>query len=352
MSPPSTQHAQLPLLAYNALNNYFASHSHCTLEIEVLPPAFEPTDALILEDGANLGVPKKILAVAFVHARHLFFAHHTSAVEDERRTAHEATRVMLLFDPEHLTAANYRKRHLLSLRSRDDNHVFVDAVWAERRFMDSILTSPLHRQSKSPTLWGHRAWWLNLIMPVLCTSEHDVPAFFIAELDAAIKSGQRHPKNYYAWQYARRVVKKTGELLAGAEREDFLTNCAQKVKAWCMLHAGDVSGFSFLMWVLGLVKASSERAHVVKEIVTYVMDVRLANESSWTFVRMALASGLVEEGEKRLILSEMDECRKELDSKGQAPQFRNKLTDTLEWIAKNEVSDDIPRVQGDVHIFK
>ncbi|KAF2441545.1 hypothetical protein P171DRAFT_337908, partial [Karstenula rhodostoma CBS 690.94] len=283
------QHAQLQLLAYNALTTYFTTHSHLTPEIEVLPPAFEPNDALLLEDGANLGVPKKILALAFVHARHLFFTRHTSDVEEERTKAHEATRIMLLFDPEHMTAANHRKRHLLNLKSCGDSEALVDAVWAERRFMDSILTSPLHRQSKSPTLWAHRAWWLDLSMPVLLVSAHHVPALFAGELDAAIKAGERHPKNYYAWLYARRVVRKRRESLGGAEWEDFLGTCAQKVKVWCMLHVGDISGFSFLVWVLGLVGAPGERARVVREMVRYVMDVRLANESPWTFVRMAMA---------------------------------------------------------------
>ncbi|OAG07364.1 uncharacterized protein CC84DRAFT_1060184, partial [Paraphaeosphaeria sporulosa] len=291
MSPRPTQHAQLQVAAYDALNTYFTTHANRTLEIEVLPPALETTDALILEDGVNLGVPKKILALAFVHARHLFFAHYRSDVEEEQRLAHEATRVMLLFDPEHLTAANHRKRHLLRLEACGDDEAFVKAMGAEGCFMNSILTSPLHRQSKSPTLWGHRAWWLDLILPALLAIEYDIPAFFMEELNAAIKGGERHPKNYYAWQYARRVVLKRGDSqpAGSSEWESFLTDCAQKVKSWCMLHVSDISGFSFLMWVLSLTRSSDERGRVVQEMVTYGVNVRLTNESPWTFVRMMLA---------------------------------------------------------------
>jgi hypothetical protein len=343
MSPPPTQHAQLQERAYTTLNTYFTSHAQSTLEIEVLPPAFVPPDALILEDATNLGVPKKILAVAFVHARNLFFAHHTSEAEGDRITAHDATRVMLLFDPEHLTAANYRKRHLLHLQQRD-GAVFAAALWAEQRFMDSILTSPLHRQSKSPTLWAHRAWWLHLITPVLNPSQHDVPAFFAAELDAVMKAGTRHPKNYYAWLYARRVVGKRGEALRGAEWEEFLGTCAQKVVAWCMLHVGDISGFSFLMWVLALVGAPSERARVAKEVVSYATDVRLANESPWTFVRMVVANGLVDEGNRAEIVRGMEECREELAGTGNAAQLVERLGETLGWIAKNEAVEDTPKI--------
>lgn len=335
MSPPSTQHAQLQLLAYTALNTYFTTHADLILEIEVLPPAFEPTDALILEDGANLGMPKKILALAFVYARQVFFAHYKSAVDEERVRAHEATRVMLLFDPEHLTAANYRKRHLLDLQGEE---TFLDALLAERRFMDSILTSPLHRQSKSPTLWAHRAWWLDLILPMLsCPQYADI---FHEELDAAIKSGERHPKNYYAWQYARRVVNKSKELLPdNAGFEDFLGASAQKVKAWCMLHVGDISGFSFLVWVLGLMRSEEEKGRVVQEMAAYAMDVKLANESPWTFVKIAMASGLMAKEVERATLEEMDRCQKELDASNEAAPLSIRLGDTLRWIAQNEAEE-------------
>jgi hypothetical protein len=343
MSHPPTQHAQLQERAYTTLNTYFTSHAQETLEIEVLPPAFEPTASLLLEDATYLGVPKKILALAFVHARSLFFAHHTSEAEADRTTAHDATRVMLLFDPEHLTAANYRKRHLLHLQRRD-GEVFAAALWAERRFMDGILTSPLHRQSKSPTLWAHRAWWLERITPVLSPSPHDAPALFAAELDAVMKAGTRHPKNYYAWLYARRMVRKSGETLGGADRETFLSTCAEKVMAWCMLHVSDISGFSFLTWVLALVDAPRERARIAKAIVSYAMDVRLANESPWTFVRMVVASGLVEEGDRAEIRREMEERREELAGTGDAAQFTERLGATLEWIAKNEAVEDTPEI--------
>ncbi|KAL5428040.1 hypothetical protein PMIN04_000985 [Paraphaeosphaeria minitans] len=345
MSPPPTQHAQLQELAYNALNHYFRAHPDLTPEIEVLPPAFEPTDALILEDGANLGVPKKILALAFVHARRLFFAHHKLDGFTAQTTTHDATRVMLLFDPEHLTAANSRKRYLLDLQRED---TVVEALHAERRFLDSILTSPLHRQSKSPTLWAHRAWWSDMLISRLSCSDWGI--FFTTELDAAIKSGERHPKNYYAWQYARRVVEKSGEWLSGEEFEDFISECAAKVSRWCMRHVGDISGFSFLMYVLGRVSAPDERARVVEEIVTYGLNVQLANESLWTFVRMALASGLIEEAMKNNMLRELGKCGEEQN--GESRLFSARLSETLYWIAENEVVNDSPRMEDGIWDFK
>lgn len=59
--------------AYNALNDFFAAHEDDVVEIEMLPSAIQPTNGLLMQDGLNLGVPKKVLVAAYVRARQLFF---------------------------------------------------------------------------------------------------------------------------------------------------------------------------------------------------------------------------------------------------------------------------------------
>src|ERR1700753_4144206 len=71
---------------------------------------------------------------------------------------YDSSRIILLFDPEHITAANFRKRRIINLRQTSSARL-PEAYAQEIHFLNSILTSPLHRQSKSPTLWFHR-WWL------------------------------------------------------------------------------------------------------------------------------------------------------------------------------------------------
>lgn len=66
---------ELQTRAYDALNAFFAQHEDAVVEIEIVPSSLIPDDALILQDGTHLGVPKKTLALAFAHARRQFFAH-------------------------------------------------------------------------------------------------------------------------------------------------------------------------------------------------------------------------------------------------------------------------------------
>ncbi|EKG21927.1 Protein prenyltransferase [Macrophomina phaseolina MS6] len=100
-------------LAYAVLNKFFTRHQEDVVEIEVLPPALAPPDGSVtLEDGLCIGVPKRVLAAAFVAACSIFFENRDEPNESSVLAALDATRVILLFDPEHLTAANFRRLQL------------------------------------------------------------------------------------------------------------------------------------------------------------------------------------------------------------------------------------------------
>lgn len=58
---------------YESLCCYFDEHENEVIEIEILPPAIEPTDGVLMQDGSSLGIPKKVLALAFLAARQAFF---------------------------------------------------------------------------------------------------------------------------------------------------------------------------------------------------------------------------------------------------------------------------------------
>ena len=59
--------------AYDALNDFFKAHEDVKVEIEILPSALAPIGALILQDGINIGIPKKVLVQAYLKARTIFF---------------------------------------------------------------------------------------------------------------------------------------------------------------------------------------------------------------------------------------------------------------------------------------
>jgi hypothetical protein len=285
MSTPRSPWAGLQKVAYESLSHYFREHEDEVVEIEVLPPAIAPPDGILMQDGLNVGIPKKILALAYMEARQKFFETHNS--EPETAAYLQATRIILLFDPEHLTAANFRKRRLSRLKTAFGLHTgtaYHTALRQELCFLDSILTSPLHRQSKSPTLWNHRFWMIDSLMVIEleAASEDQKSSFWQHELDAVCRSGEQHPKNYHAWQYARRLMDKVE---SPGLREQF----AFQVKGWCYRHPSDISGWSFLLHLMSRLEPASLREEMLRDVVNYAIGLRSEQESIWVFIRMALA---------------------------------------------------------------
>ncbi|KAJ4994239.1 hypothetical protein SVAN01_00068 [Stagonosporopsis vannaccii] len=288
-NPPAVEQRQH---VYETLCCYFDEHENEVIEIEILPPAIEPPTGSFMQDGSSLGIPKKALAAAFLSAREAFFDNKDNGPTDSK--ALQATKVILLFDPEHLTAANFRKRRILALKDADDMLLYQKALLSELCFLDSILTSPLHRQTKSPTLWYHRAWLLRLIAPLELkhASGKRIATIISAALDSVCKSGERHPTNYYAWQYARRLVLAIGRVSAEIDAPfpfDWVVSVfSEKVCKWCFQHPSDVSGWSYLLFLLMRLDPVDERSEVVEKVLKYAAHIKSENESLWVFVRLAL----------------------------------------------------------------
>ncbi|KAF2127348.1 protein prenylyltransferase [Dothidotthia symphoricarpi CBS 119687] len=324
MAPSDSAVAKLQKLAYDALNAYFEEHVDAVIEIEILPPAIQPPDGILMKDGSNLGVPKKILALAFVEARKLFF----EKAHDNKTSALQATKVMLLFDPEHLTAAHFRKRRLLELKSEvetDSSTEYQEALQQELCFLNSILTSPLHRQSKSPTLWYHRLWLVTLLMPIKKHATQDqITAFWQSELDAVCRSGEQHPKNYYAWQYARRLVERL-------DSTNIVLAFSHSVKEWCCKHPSDISGWSFLQFLMMRLDPVVKRLEIAKDVLSYALDLQAEQESLWVFLRTVLAHDTLQDGRDEIIEG-LHNHSEDVESIGKPPALSHRITQTLQWV--------------------
>jgi hypothetical protein len=361
-------YSDLPAQAYSALNNFFSAHESEVVEIEILPPAIQPTDGLLMQDGLNLGVPKKVLVAAYVKARQLFFegikVETTSIVSviisdyclrltDAGQQAFEASRIVLLFDPEHITVANYRKRRILKLKEEDEGGLTIEnSVGKEMIFLNSILTSPLHRQSKSPTLWHHRAWLLELLIPITLVNscKGDLMSFLSAELHAVLKAGERHPKNYYAFQYARRLFsriespeKDETSLLWEASYPVFLSAHARLVKMWCCRHPSDISGWSFLLFLLPRLETVSGRYQIVQQVLEYAINLKAQQVSVWVFLRTALAESFLEERRDGLV-QQLYEFQQAREIPAGDDSAENLVTQLDKWIKSySKVLPDHPR---------
>lgn len=264
---------------FDEISNALVRPGHGLLEIELLDHSalFDPGVNLLQDDNA-IAIAKLRLVQAFVVARKILLSHLTKKADQPCAELLKATAVILLMDPEFLTAANTRKKILREGMHQDD---LVASLEGERRFVDSLLTSRLHRHTKSPTLWNHRRWLMDQLRArgVDITIEQDVQ-------NVIAIAGERHPRNYYAWCHARYLVNNIPNPSQGYE--DAISNVISSVKKWSFSHHDDISGWQFLLFLLQ--RRPSETSSTIKETVRLAESFKWRNESVWYFFRYVAAS--------------------------------------------------------------
>ncbi|PSR78801.1 hypothetical protein BD289DRAFT_114164 [Coniella lustricola] len=291
------------------------------LEIEVLPKShvLEP-GTFLLQDGNALGISKLGLVQAFFWARQRFQDYSgisaAPVLPDELLAI---TSVMLLMDPEHLTAANARKRMIQAGHTSSQTHQRIALISQDLFFIDSLLTSRLHRHTKSPTLWSHRRWLVQSARS--CGSFPDVTRDVQRIVMVA---GQRHPRNYYAWCHARWLLgsmlftkqqpEKQQEEKNTVDERSPLSELTAATKAWCFRNHTDISGWSFLASLLSRLGAA-ERHAVYKDVGELCGSLQWTNESTWVFLRTLAASGIVEDADvglfRNVLASLLRDCQSE-----------------------------------------
>ena len=232
---------------YNDIVKALSTEIDSLLEIEFLGKSHPlPEGCNVLVDGNSVALSKSKLVQAFIIARNIFLRHLRDCPEDKSLDFKNATAVMLLMDPEHLTAANARKR--LIQKSHSDPTANLEKILkSELHFVDSYLTSRLHRHSKSPTLWGHRRWVLDVCKSSKMEYDihHDLKTVVLV-------AAERHPRNYYAWSHLRWLVQSFTTCSSIPTASSNFNKLVSVVKDWCLRHPADTSGFSFLLFCLSV----------------------------------------------------------------------------------------------------
>lgn len=261
------------------------------LEIEILGKSHPLVpDLSFLADENAVGIPKIRLFQAFSVAYKRFqqgvIRPGQQGRDDSSVGILGATAVLLLADPEHLTAANTRKRVIL-LAIKDGRDI-RGSLEREKWFVDSLLTSRLHRHTKSPILWSHRRWLLTQF------HKHGLNVDAPLEIRTIILiSGERHPKNYYAWDHARWLVRTFVD--GQADEMARLQEMVADVKDWCLKHHNDISGWTFLHFVLrkGGAELASGRSGAFRGILHMAESFKWQNESVWWFIHAMAATNML-----------------------------------------------------------
>ncbi|KAI0900817.1 hypothetical protein F4806DRAFT_169455 [Annulohypoxylon nitens] len=251
------------------------------LEIEFLGKShpLEP-GVNYLRDGAAVAIPKLRLAQAFFVARQVLHNYREGSPANENEIL-AATAIVLLMDPEHLTAANTRKRLLISALKKSEQGELL--LRREKQFVDSFITSRLHRHTKSPTLWSHRRWLLRLFIAhgASIDLKHEIK-------NVIVIAGIRHPRNYTAWSHARLLLD-----LCPVHVDAIIVD----IKEFCLKNHTDISGWSFLIHAISRLENGEIRRKICSSIFAEVLSIadslRWTNTSVWVFLRSVAASDLI-----------------------------------------------------------
>ncbi|KAE9377745.1 hypothetical protein N431DRAFT_451912 [Stipitochalara longipes BDJ] len=286
-------------IVYNDIVKALSMKTDSLLDIEFLGKSHPlPEGCNVLVDENSIAITKVKLVQAFVIARKIFFKYVRDCPEEKTSDFRNATAVMLLMDPEHLTAANARKR--LIQKSQQGPKADLEApLRREIHFVDSYLTSRLHRHTKSPTLWGHRRWVLDV-----CKSIKMEYSIHLDLKSVVLVAAERHPRNYYAWSHLRWLVQScTTRSDSHLTSTDF-NKLVSIVKDWCLRHPSDTSGFSFLLFCLSMpgfsenISHTQSRSSICSELLRLAVSFQWTHETIWVFLRTLVASGGVSEAEE------------------------------------------------------
>lgn len=285
-----------PTAAYEAISKALSEpkgqHGEL-LEFEILGKS-HPLDpgTFLLQDGNAIAVSKYGLVQAFFVARKILQRHISAESTLSSDGLLAVTSVVLLMDPEHLTAANARKKLAVSAGAASEERL-LEAIERDMFFVDSLLTSRLHRHTKSPTLWSHRRWLVETAARY--GAQHNVSE----SLEKVVMvAGQRHPRNYYAWCHARWLTNNRPEGQDGQE-DHGLRELLEPTKRWCFRNHTDVSGWSYLHFLLAKLDAA-EASAVFEEAAKLAVSLQWTNESTWVFLRTLAASATMGEKEASL----------------------------------------------------
>ncbi|KAB5582701.1 hypothetical protein GE09DRAFT_279773 [Coniochaeta sp. 2T2.1] len=261
------------------------------MEIDVLGPALFPPGQFVMRDGSAVAVNKKGLMAAYYEVlRDVEEGRLTDGTDQasyDRASVVEGLKslaVLTLMQPEFLLAVNMRKSLLWPKNNTPKPHGLMHL---EQRFIDSLLTSPLNKHTKSPTLWSHRRW---VVLLVYRYGFSDV----LDDMRVVFVAAEKHPRNYYAWNHARFLMNLVDWSSENREQHVRILN---NVLDWCKRHHDDTSGWSFLQGLLLAERRLKEAdaVYVLQDVLKLARSLRWTNESVWVFLRTIAASRLIAE---------------------------------------------------------
>lgn len=288
-------------------------------------PQFKVFGPFVIAEGV-LGIPKKELHVVFqIAVRELddLVVQQHYQQQQERETGPskdydaaglrmmQLSTLVCIVTTENLTAVNIRKRFILASFSASkaadatttqgddtttEKQKQAKLIQDELRWLNILFGSPLHKHTKSPMLWQHRRWLLELAaekrIPLAAAQDQDLIKW---EMELVLKAAELHPKNYYAWSYARWLVltympssTTTVSTTDTTQPDPVLDDLLSQIFSFSKSHISDISAWTFLYFLLAHQPHQAVRLEYLNDTIEYLRIVP-GHEAVWVFVRMSLA---------------------------------------------------------------
>ncbi|KAG0146513.1 hypothetical protein CROQUDRAFT_657326 [Cronartium quercuum f. sp. fusiforme G11] len=285
---------------YGQLVSILTTRKISAIEISNCPlvPAQDPNPyhPYCVYEEVNLGIPQKVLYKVYGYACTIFRElytdfksrfgklipsqesaqiaklriHVSSHEEDETNKTllsnlNDLTKVLLIHNPDHVTALSIRKQLLLRSNAQDDSddRLLCDEIMFEEfKFTTLILSIASH--AKSASLWEHRRWCLTSlhllqhermshspnpnipfysarIAPTSCTTDE--------EFEFSLRCANVYPRNYFAWRHRmwllEGLLNSHPQALQSALDKEF-----ERVTTFWSSHPRDQSCTHYISWLI------------------------------------------------------------------------------------------------------
>ncbi|KAI7964975.1 hypothetical protein MJO29_003073 [Puccinia striiformis f. sp. tritici] len=261
-------------------------------EIEIFnTPIPSSAEFIINGDHHQLGIPQKILAQIYAHASQRF--HTTNKTDDEEaENLFKLTRILLIQNPDHLTALSTRRKLLKT-----------GEQLREELELNTVLLSVVSH-SKSTGLWFHRRWIFAQLhrCPPPTSSSNPIYKPFVQftpdrieeEFVFNLQTCDRYPRNYYAWFHRKWVLSQLPSLHPQDTIDGILDTEKERILRFMGTHPKDNSATNYIQFIVTLFPEDDLK--FIDSCLAVLVNDYHAFESGYNFAKFVIVHQFISDG--------------------------------------------------------
>ncbi|KAH9462208.1 hypothetical protein H4Q26_016901 [Puccinia striiformis f. sp. tritici PST-130] len=276
---------------YDRLDQILSTLSITEIEIFNTPIPSSKNEFIINGDHHQLGIPQKILAQIYAHASQRF--HTTNKTDDEEaENLFKLTRILLIQNPDHLTALSTRRKLLKT-----------GEQLREELELNTVLLSVVSH-SKSTGLWFHRRWIFAQLhrCPPPTSSSNPIYKPFVQftpdrieeEFVFNLQTCDRYPRNYYAWFHRKWVLSQLPSLHPQDTIDGILDTEKERILRFMGTHPKDNSATNYIQFIVTLFPEDDLK--FIDSCLAVLVNDYHAFESGYNFAKFVIVHQFISDG--------------------------------------------------------